>query len=158
MRAGILPAWNRARGAAGIFRSPELFRDPKILARLKTGWHSRRLGCIFHAVSVETYLCPGCDTEVPVGSRGCPRCNPPSKRHKRRRATASRRRHGWEQEDSADGLNLPDEDNFDYDSFVAREFGGKPHKRIGIAWYWWVTATLLLGLLAMGAFRLWAAF
>lgn len=145
-------------GSSGNVSFPEPSRDPKIVTSLKTCWRSRRLECTFHAVSVDTYLCPGCDTEVPVGSRGCPRCNPPSKRPKRRRATASRREHGWEQENSADGLSLPDEDNFDYDSFVAREFGGKPHKRIGIAWYWWVTATILLGLLAMGAFRLSAAF
>lgn len=107
-------------------------------------------------MSVDTYLCPGCDQEVPVGSRGCPRCNPPSKRRKRRRTAASGK-HGWEQDDSADGLDLPDED-FDYDAYVAREFGIKPHKRIGIAWYWWATGVVLLGLLAAGAFGLWRGF
>lgn len=50
-----------------------------------------------------------------------------------------------------DGLGLPEED-FDYDAFVAREFGIKPHKRIGIAWYWWVTAALLLAGMVVGAF------
>ena len=36
-------------------------------------------------MSVDTYLCPGCDKEVRVGSRYCPHCNPPSKRRKRQR-------------------------------------------------------------------------
>jgi len=32
---------------------------------------------------------------------------------------------GWGADPSLDGLNLPDED-FDYESYVAAEFGGKP--------------------------------
>lgn len=103
-------------------------------------------------MSADTYLCPGCDQEVPVGSRGCPRCNPPSKRRKRRRAAASSGKPGWKSGGAYDGLDLPDED-FDYDAYVAREFGIKPHKRIGIAWYWWVTAVALLGVIAWGLIR-----
>ena len=56
---------------------------------------------------------------------------------------------GWQQDKSADGLDLPDED-FDYDDFVAREFGGKPHRSIGIKWYWWVTALVLVVLIILG--------
>lgn len=98
-------------------------------------------------MSVETYLCPGCDTEVPVGSHGCPRCQARAKRRKKVRSSASRKDH------SHDGLDLPGED-FDYDSFVAREFGVKPHKRIGIALHWWITGAILLGILALMAFGL----
>ncbi len=96
---------------------------------------------------MDTYLCPGCDQEVPVGSCGCPRCNPPSKRRKRTRAAAHGR--GRKQTGYPDGLDLPDDD-FDYDAYIAREFGQKPHRRIGIAWYWWLTGAVLLGIFAAG--------
>jgi hypothetical protein len=33
--------------------------------------------------------------------------------------------------------------------FVAREFGSKPHRRIGIKWYWWETALVLAVLIAL---------
>lgn len=59
---------------------------------------------------------------------------------------------GWKGSAADDGLDLPDGD-FDYDAYIAREFGIKPHKRIGIAWYWWVTGVVLLGVLAFAAFR-----
>ena len=52
-----------------------------------------------------------------------------------------------------DALDLPDED-FDYDEFVAKEFGHKPHRKIGIKWYWWVTAIVLLVLIVLGGFSL----
>ena len=100
---------------------------------------------------METYLCPGCDTEVPVGSRGCPRCTAAAKQRKRRRTATSASKQGWQQDSESDGLDLPTED-FDYDSFIAREFGIKPHKKIGIKWYWWVTGVVLLGLLIAGVF------
>lgn len=101
----------------------------------------------------DTYLCPGCDREVRVGSRGCPRCNPPAARRKRPKAAAKRARRSWEQDPTYDGLDLPDED-FDYDDFVAREFGGKPHRRTGIAWYWWLTAVIVIMLMVLAGFSL----
>jgi hypothetical protein len=94
-------------------------------------------------MKADLYICPGCDKEVVVGTRTCPHCTPPRKPRKRAGKSAGRSRPGWRQEGSADGLDLPDED-FDYDDFVAREFGGKPHRQIGIKWYWWVTALVLL--------------
>lgn len=100
-------------------------------------------------MKTDTYLCPGCDKEVAVGSRACPHCNPPQKARKRPKPVASRSKSSWHQESTAEGLDLPDED-FDYDEFVAREFGRKPHRRIGIKWYWWLTALILLVLMIMG--------
>lgn len=100
-------------------------------------------------MKTDTYLCPGCDKEVAVGSRACPYCNPPQKARKRPKPVASRSKWSWHQESTAEGLDLPDED-FDYDEFVAREFGRKPHRRIGIKWYWWLTALILLVLMIMG--------
>jgi len=104
-------------------------------------------------VSVDTYLCPGCDKEVLVGSRGCPHCNPPAKRSKRRTTAASHGQRGRRRDTSRDGLDLSDED-FDYDAFVAREFGGKPHRSIGIRWYWWATGAVLLVLIVLAGGRL----
>lgn len=99
------------------------------------------------------YLCPGCDKEVRVGTRGCPYCNPPAKRRKRPKAAAKRARKSWAQDSAYDGLDLPDE-SFDYDDFVAREFGHKPHRKAGIQWYWWVTAVVLLVLIVLAGFQL----
>ena len=95
---------------------------------------------------LEFYLCPECGADVPVGSEGCKACGPRKVAHKMRRKKqkAARKKRSWEQDSTYDGLGLPDED-FDYEDYVDREFGGKPHKRIGIAWYWWLTAVVLLG-------------
>jgi YD repeat-containing protein len=41
-----------------------------------------------------------------------------------------------------DGLDLPDEE-FDYEDFVAREFGHRTSKAIRIRWYWVVTAVVV---------------
>ncbi len=47
-----------------------------------------------------------------------------------------------------DGLDLPDEDDsFDYDKFVAEEFGA-PHRPHGISPLWWWVAVLLLAAFA----------
>lgn len=90
------------------------------------------------------YLCPTCDQDVAVG-KSCPRCTKKS-------PSASRERKSWEQDETTDGLDLPDED-FDYDDFIAREFGGAPHRQTGIAWYWYLAAVLVLIALAISAFR-----
>ena len=89
------------------------------------------------------YLCPTCDREVAVGTQ-CPRC---AKKNPVRKPE----RKAWEQEETADGLDLPDED-FDYDDFIAKEFGRVPHRKIGIKWYWYVVALVLLLLMAIGIF------
>lgn len=101
-------------------------------------------------MSVDTYLCPGCDKEVPVGTRGCPYCNPPTKPRKRRKA-AVRRSRG--EAAGHDFLDLPDDD-FDYDDFIAREFGHTSPRRTGLKWYWWVTAISLLVLIVLAGFTL----
>ena len=81
---------------------------------------------------VMTYICPFCDCEVRVGKpcRGC--------------AKKDRK------DSSHDGLNLPDDD-FDYDAFVAREFGKAPHQVLGIKWYWWLLAVVILVAMGWGA-------
>ena len=94
---------------------------------------------------VLTYICPFCDREVRVGEP-CPGCL------KKRKPSAPKKKKSWEQDKAHDGLDLPDGD-FDYDEFVAREFGGKPHKKIGVKWYWWLLGVALLALMLIGALR-----
>ena len=97
---------------------------------------------------VDTYICPSCGAEVEVGGK-CAGCPPEKKRQRIRVKAAAARKKAWEQGQVYDGLGLPD-DEFDYESFVQREFGKKPHQQIGIKWYWWVTGALLLGTLVLG--------
>ena len=85
-----------------------------------------------------SYRCPFCEREVRVGSP-CPGCA-----EKPRKPSPARK--SRQQDTAADGLDLPDDD-FDYDAFVAREFGGLPHRRLGVAWYWWALGVLLVAAL-----------
>ncbi len=80
-------------------------------------------------------ICPVCGEDVPRNARACPECGADEET-------------GWK-EDAVDtgGLDLPD-DEFDYDQFVADEFGGKP-KRSGKEWLWWVAAVLVLAALIL---------
>ena len=89
------------------------------------------------------YVCPTCGREARVG-RPCPGCVRKSGKPKKR---------SWKQDPAAEGLDLPDDD-FNYQDFVAREFGKAPHRALGISWYWWALAVALLvgmisGLLAL---------
>ena len=74
-------------------------------------------------------ICPNCGAEVPPKAKACPECG----------ADAAT---GWSEEAQASGLDLPDE-NFNYDDFVKREFGGKSPVPRGIHWFWWVVALVL---------------
>jgi hypothetical protein len=79
------------------------------------------------------FVCPHCGAEVPSGARACPECG-------------SDERTGWSQD--AD-LWHGGGDEFDYDDFVRREFGGRPRRLLGLPW--WaalaLTAALAVGLL-----------
>jgi hypothetical protein len=101
-------------------------------------------GCVMKQ-DVELWICPECGSEVEVGARGCPRCLEVERR-RRRVAVAGKVTRPWEQDGTHDGWDLPDED-FDYHRFIAREFGREPHRRLGVAWYWWATALGLVALL-----------
>ncbi len=82
---------------------------------------------------VLSYVCPFCGGQVRVG-KPCPGC---LKKVKKPQPLS------WEQEKSKDGLDLPGDD-FDYDEFIAREFGKSPHRRSELKWYWWALAVALL--------------
>ena len=75
-------------------------------------------------------ICPNCGAEVPPKARACPECGADEQT-------------GWSDEARVDGLDLPDE-NFDYNDFVKREFGGKspvprghPLVLVGSGGWWW---------------------
>ena len=77
--------------------------------------------------------CPNCGAEVPPKAAACPECGADETT-------------GWSEQAHRDGLGLPDE-NFDYEAFVKREFGGEKLKPSGLRWFWWTVAVLVLGLL-----------
>ena len=81
----------------------------------------RRLG--------NTFNCPVCGEEVPNGAKACPECGACDKS-------------GWSGQAYASDLGLPDRD-FDYEKFVADEFGGG-RKKSSWQWVWWVVALLLV--------------
>ena len=61
-------------------------------------------------------ICPVCGDSVPPRAAACPGCGADH-------AT------GWDAEQTRyDGLDLPD-DEFDYDEFIAREFGARGGRR-----------------------------
>ena len=76
-------------------------------------------------------VCPHCGAEVPPNSQACPECGADENT-------------GWSEEVESGNLDLPEE-NFDYEDFLKREFGGgkNPVPR-GIKWYWWLVAVILV--------------
>ena len=88
-----------------------------------------------------SYICPFCACEVRVGGP-CPGCVKKSRKPSKK---------SWEQDPSADGLDLADDD-FDYDDFCAREFGKSPHRVLGIKWYWWLLGIAVLVGMMVGVF------
>jgi hypothetical protein len=94
-------------------------------------------------VKVDFYICPSCGTEVRVGSKTCAKC---ASERATKKWGAVEERKPWEQAETYDGLDLPD-DEFDYAKFLEEEFGSAP-KRSGKEWFWWSTAVLLLAVMA----------
>jgi hypothetical protein len=89
-----------------------------------------------------TYVCPFCNCEVRVG-KPCLGCAKKS-------GTLRPKKRPWHQNSAEDGLNLPNED-FDYDAFVTEEFGKAPHQVLGLKWYWWLLAIVVLIAVGWGA-------
>ena len=88
-------------------------------------------------IKADYFICPDCGAEVRVGSRGCSRCASD-------RATKTwDDRKPWEQDEAYDGVDLPDDEEFDYQDFLDQEFGGG-HKKTKREWLWWTTALVLL--------------
>ena len=76
-------------------------------------------------------VCPVCNEDVPKGSLACPECG-------------ADHDSGWKEDALLyDGLDLPD-DEFNYDRFVANEFGSDSLKPEGISTLWWITGIVLV--------------
>ncbi|NRB75972.1 MAG: hypothetical protein HRU46_16550 [Verrucomicrobiales bacterium] len=87
------------------------------------------------------FECPTCGAEVSPNATGCRSCG------------AEKIDGRWVDPAAYDGLDLPDDDDeFDYDDFIAREFGGAPKKK-GKDIFWWVIAVIVLVAFAAIAFR-----
>ena len=71
-------------------------------------------------------ICPNCGATVPPQAKACPSCG-------------SCESTGWSNEAASDGLGLPDEE-FDYDDFAKREFGGEDRAPRRISPFWWLIA------------------
>jgi hypothetical protein len=85
-------------------------------------------------------VCPVCGEDVPPKALACPECG-------------SCHNTGWKEgADTYDGLDLPD-DEFGYDEYVKKEFGGAAKPGGGNA-IWWVTGLVLLLILLAGTLRL----
>jgi len=74
--------------------------------------------------------CPNCSEEVPARAKSCPHCG----------ATAEA---GWNDESGYEGLDLPDDEPFDYEGFREREFG-TPNRRQPAARRIWPWVALVL--------------
>ena len=75
--------------------------------------------------------CPNCGADLPPNCRACPECG-------------SCEETGWSEKARLDHLGIPDEESFDYDEFVQREFQGRRPRR-KLHWLWVATAILLFG-------------
>lgn len=82
--------------------------------------------------------CPNCGEWVPRGAVACDECGSCAKS-------------GWSEEAEQDGLDLPSDD-FDYDDFVAREFGGEHGGKPNIdkQAFWKAVALVLLVVMVIG--------
>ena len=78
--------------------------------------------------------CPVCGEEVPANARACPECGACEKS-------------GWSDDLGATDLGVGEED-FDYEDFVAKEFGGGA-KKSPVQWVWWAVGVLLIVLLLL---------
>lgn len=80
-------------------------------------------------------VCPVCGADVHPNALACRECG--ADHHS-----------GWRTDaGDGDGLDLPD-DQFDYDEFIQREFGGEA-KPAGMKMVWWIVAIGLLAILGM---------
>jgi hypothetical protein len=99
-------------------------------------------------IKADYFICPDCGAEVRVGSRGCARCASD------RATKAWDDGKSWEQDETYDGIDLPDGEDFDYESFLEEEFGDGRRKKSPREWLWWGTALgLVLALLAAWLLR-----
>ncbi|HEY2342622.1 MAG TPA: zinc ribbon domain-containing protein [Chthoniobacteraceae bacterium] len=85
-------------------------------------------------------ICPVCGEDVPPKALACPECG-------------ADHESGWKEGAEIESFD-PTDDEFDYDSFVEKEFGGdrspKPHD---IKWIWWITAIAVVAVFLYSVVR-----
>jgi predicted nucleic acid-binding Zn ribbon protein len=87
-------------------------------------------------------ICPVCGEDVPRNAKACPECG-------------ADERSGWRPDASlANALDLPDAE-FDYDEFVAEEFGGGKRRSVTQRTWAMVAVVLLVVLVVLYVMHLW---
>ena len=77
------------------------------------------------------FKCPECGADVSPNARGCSSCG-------------ARKENGqWLRSENYDGLGI-DEDDFDYEDFIEREFGSGQRRKTPKEKFWWVMAVFVL--------------
>ncbi len=85
--------------------------------------------------------CPNCGEWVPRGALACDECGSCAKS-------------GWHDDAEQDGLDLPSDD-FDYDAFIAREFGGQePQGRVPSTQKLWKGVAIVLVMVLLASWLL----
>jgi hypothetical protein len=88
------------------------------------------------------FVCAHCGAQVSAGARACPECG-------------SDEATGWAEDADKWAAGIPagygDEDDFDYEEFVRREFERRPGRILGLPWWALLplVAALALGLLIL---------
>ena len=85
--------------------------------------------------------CPVCGEFVPRKAVACPGCG-------------ASRDSGWNEEAAVSSLDLPDDEEFDYDDFLACEFGQGRPKRPDRRRFWTVVGLVLIVAMAAGMLAL----
>jgi uncharacterized membrane protein YvbJ len=78
-------------------------------------------------------ICPVCGADVPSDAKVCPECGADEET-------------GWSEKARYDAMGIPtDEEDFDYDEFVKREFdGARPKRKLQRLWTIVAIAVVLL--------------
>ncbi|MEM9282156.1 MAG: hypothetical protein AAGA96_10035 [Verrucomicrobiota bacterium] len=78
------------------------------------------------------FSCPVCGAEVSPNATGCQACG------------AQKLEGRWVDPEIYDGLDLPDDSEFDYEKFVERELGSGSSRKSGKELFWWIIAIIVL--------------
>lgn len=93
-------------------------------------------------MKTDQFTCPNCGIEISPNARGCRECG-------------AVKGHGeWVELEVYDGTGI-DDDDFDYEEFIEREFGDGKSAKSGKELFWWVVAVITLiafFVLAIGGF------
>ena len=93
----------------------------------------------------DDFICPNCGADVPAKAKACPECGSDEKT-------------GWSDNKIYDGTGIEDPEEFDYDEWERREFGGHGPRRSKKQWFWWVVGIAILAVtLWLVISRLWCA-